>query len=218
MNSRLNQTALVAFLGFSFFTANASAQESNVSFGIDYSLSTVENNAAIWAQTAVNAVGGAATVTQDTRVSTGRIFLGYRITEKIGIEAGYFRNARINSNLTGITGGALPYTGTIGVDVDGFDLAATLFPFAEKKEDGGFFVKGGMHSSEVNSFTSYAGAGVVDQTFTTRTSGTGALFGAGYLQNYEKFFYRAGFFRYSSIGGNSNIWANLYSIGIGARF
>ena len=166
----------------------------------------------------VRDLGGSATVTQETSESGGRIFLGYRIDEKLAIEGGVFKIQDFNVSATGRSGAGLSYTvaGTVGTQ--GADLSAVYFPFATKASQDGFFLRGGAHSASVR-INNTIRIGSQTASEAEKQEGWGYLFGAGYDWKISNdVFLRASATRLLKIAGESDNKATNYSIGIGMAF
>lgn len=197
----------------------AEAQEAKRIYGgIEYGAAKIKNEAQDVANDFVSLFGGSATVTQDTSIGVGRVFLGYRIDERFSVEAGLFQSGDANLSVRGTTGLGAAYSVNGSVDYQGVDVSALWFPMATKMGESGIFLKLGIHSAKVSSSGSITGTGGT-ASFSDSSSGVGSLFGLGYDWNFAgDAFVRLGVSRYLRVGGDSGNDATVYSIGIGTAF
>ena len=107
------------------FPILVSAQESQFSskpyVGIDVGYSRVKDQSSEIGLALVRAVGGSASVSQDSNAYIGRLFGGYKVTENIDVELGYMTTNNITASFTGVSSGSVAYSGSVDVKVSGFD-------------------------------------------------------------------------------------------------
>lgn len=127
--------------------------------------------------------GGSASVTENTSVTYGRIFAGYKTTENIDLEVGYTKANDVSitvSGISGITEGSKTYTGNVIAKYSAYDYSVLLRPSISSGWNGAFFRVGGHNSNfdKVESLTFPA------TSFTTSTTdsahNSGLMFGVGY--------------------------------------
>jgi hypothetical protein len=160
----------------------------------------------------VSAVGGAATATQDSTVSTFKILAGYRYTENLDLEAAYFQSGTASLNFNGVSRGAVAYTGSSSLKFSGFEYAANVRPSVASGWNDLYFRVGG-HSSKLDTNVSI-NANAVSASSNTSYSGTGTLYGVGYDQKInETTKVRYSAVKYSKVGGESDSGGTVYSIG-----
>jgi hypothetical protein len=186
--------------------------------GVEFGAARLDNQTGEIARTFVSELGGSAIARQDANIGVTRLFLGYRFDKTFAVEGGYFLTNEADYSVTGVTGGADPYTATAKVDYEGFDLAGLWFPLAESFDESGFFLKAGLHHSEANASVRITGVGG-SATLSLDESGTGTLFGVGYDWRFSKdAFLRGGVTRYLKVAGDSENNATVYSVSIGMNF
>lgn len=186
--------------------------------GLEYGSTELDDNTGPTANQFVSLLGGAVTVTQDSSVGIGRIFLGYRFTEQVALEGGYFKSNKASIRVAGVAGGGGAYTARGDVEFDGFDISGVWFPMANKMGDAGLFLKAGVHHSNTEASFSITGAGGTVSA-SGDESGTGTLFGIGYDWKFtDQAFARIAATRYLNVGGESDNKGTVYSIAIGTNF
>jgi hypothetical protein len=200
--------AVLAALSFTTSSSALAAGASKLYAGIDGGYAWADIGAPATAQYLANLSGSTVTYTYDKADLFGRFFMGYDLSNEFALEAGYFFTADLNATYR-ISGASA----TEAYSARGFDFAAVYKP-----GDQGFFVKAGMHSSEITSNatitiggTTYSGTGT--------KSGSGFLIGAGYegkLGNDSA--WRVGYTFMDSVGGLSSADAGLVSVSLLKRF
>jgi hypothetical protein len=210
---------LLIGIALTLTTSLVSADQGNKLYGgLEYGSSRVKGQAQELANDLVGILGGSVTVTQDLSAYTGRLFLGYRVDEKLSIEGGFFRTGNFDVGATGRTSTGVSYTINGAVDAQGVDLSAVYFPMASKQNQEGIFLKGGIHSSSRSTSTTLVATGVRETT-SSKDSGIGYLFGIGYDWKFSKdAFLRASITRLLRLGGESESDATFYGVGIGTAF
>ncbi len=96
--------------------------------GVDLGYTKVKDEAQSIANSLVSAVGGAATVSQDTSAYAGRIFAGYKVTENIDFEIAYLRTNNIGVSFSGVASNGAAYVGSSNITIGGFDYSALIRP------------------------------------------------------------------------------------------
>jgi hypothetical protein len=214
----MKKTLLAIAISAATIGTSAYAADKRVYGAVEYGAASIDENAAAVATVYVTALGGSATVTQDTGVGVGRLFLGYRLTPQTAVEVGYFQSQSFGYRVAGVTSGSAAYTSNLSVDYSGFDAAFVWAPMSTNFGDGGFYVKAGAHSSTVESSWTITGAGGT-LGLSAEESGTGMLFGAGYDWKFgSDAFVRFSGTRYTSLAGDSDNKATVWAIALGTSF
>jgi hypothetical protein len=162
-------------------------------------------------QLIANASGRTTTVTWDKGTYAGRFFLNFPVTKDFGVEAGYFMTGSLDTTYTNSAGSAKEsYTAS------GFDAALVIKP----ETFNGFFLKAGMHHSEVEGEASLT-IGGTRYALTESYSGSGWLIGGGYewqVGNDKDLLARVSYTFYNKLGGMSDADASVFAFGIMKRF
>lgn len=212
---------LTAALVFGCLATNAMAQQneapSKFYAGAELGSSALKDRSGELATTLVAQVGGAASATQDSSVGIGRIFGGLNVNENIGLELGYNQTSSFGFRFTGVSGGAVAYAGSASAKVSGLDYSVLLRPSVSTGLNGLFFKVGG-HSLEEKVDVA-VNAGSVSVASSKTYSGSGMLYGIGYdarLSNTLDM--RIAYTYADKIAGSSGDGANIFSIGLVAKF
>jgi len=182
--------------------------------GINLGYTYIDGNAQEIANSAVAALGGSATVTQDTSTGGGRVFAGYNVNQNVAVEVGFLKTADLTTKITGRTGGGLAYTGQADVSIESFDYAILIKPFA----DGGLYGKVGGHTddSTVEGKYSIAGLSAAEKI---SYSGTGLMVGVGYQESLsDTIDYRIDYTYYDRVSGVKDANASAVTLGLVATF
>lgn len=213
---KISYIALAATALFS--SATAIAEDGKYYFGAEVGSVKIENRAQAIANDAVAIAGGTASVTQTVRNGAGRIFGGYKFNENVDLELGYLQSQSFNTSIAGLTGGNVAYAAGGGVKVSGFDYSVLLRP----SKDSGFnelFLKVGGHNFTSKANFSMSAGGNAITIPSTKTSGSGMLFGVGYDLSLDKnLSVRFGLTQYNKISGMSDADATFFSIGVKGTF
>lgn len=191
------------------------ADNKKIYFGGSYGLAKIKDETRDVASALVSGLGGSVTVTQDSSIGNGRVFIGYRFTENTDFEVGYFQTNSAEMTASGRTGGAVSYSANLGVEANGYDVSA-LFRPSKASGANNFYVRLGVQSSDLKFSGSVTAGGTTVNLGSTTSSGSGLLFGFGYDIEFDSFFLRAEASRYDKIGGESA--ATFYGLGAGLRF
>lgn len=196
------------------------AEEGKRAYGvIEYGITRIENAEAELGSLFRNGLGGSAAVTQDTSAGIGRLLFGLRISPQTAFEYGYFSSQKFGARVAGTSGAGNAYTSTLDIKATGFDVAFVWSPMAVNYGDNGLYLKAGAHSSKVETDWTISGAGGTVPLLSTKESGMGTLFGAGYdWRLADNAFIKTGVNRYLKLGGDSDFDATVYSIGVGINF
>jgi hypothetical protein len=196
------------------------AQEGKRTYGvIEYGVTRIENQAAEFGSFFLNAVGGSVAVTQDTSAGIGRLLFGLRISPQTAFEFGYFSSQKFGARVAGTSGAGNAYTSTLDIKTTGFDVAFVWSPMAVNYGDSGLYLKAGAHSSKVEFDWTISGAGGTAPLLSSKDSGVGTVFGAGYdWRLADNAFIKTGVNRYLKLGGDSDLDATVYSVGVGINF
>ncbi len=199
-------------------SSNALAEDAKTSgayAGAELGYSRVKNDAQEVANGLVSELGGSVIVTQDSGVAVGRLFAGYNINENIAVELGYLHTADINLNAAGVAGNSVAYTGAADTSIKGVDYAVLIRPSASTGLNG-VFAKVGGHSLKASTDMSLTGTSTV--SFNDSVKGSGFLLGLGYQapisSNIDA---RATYTYYDNVAGEDG-HANVFSLGILAKF
>jgi hypothetical protein len=203
------KSVLIALAVLATFSAHA--DQSKTYFGGEFGVSKVDDATGNLTSSLVSAVGGAATATQDSTVSTFKLVGGYRYTENVDLELAYFQSSTINLNFNGVARNSVAYTGNANMKFSGFEYAANLRPSVASGWNDLYFRVGG-HSSKVDYGLTVTGNSTISTS--QSYSGTGTLYGLGYDQRIDgttKVRYSA--IKYTKVGGE-DVGGTVYSIGI----
>lgn len=161
----------------------------------------------------ISAFGGTATASQETSKFAGRIFAGYKITENIDVELGYMQTSHFRANVSGVDSGSVAYTGSASIKVSGFDYAVLIRPSLNSGYNNLYFRIGGTNWDAKTSAT------LNGSTSTDTTNGGGTQYGVGYDGDITPDLKgRVAFTRYEKISGDSENYANVFSVGIFKNF
>jgi len=157
----------------SVFASNAQAEGGY--FGIEGGLAFADIRADDTAQVLVNTFGGSVAYEYDAATLSGRISGGYGFNEMVGLEVGYFFTGDFDATYNGLSGGGVVYSAVETYSATGLDLSVLLHPMS-----GGFFLRLGMHNSEVEGVGTFNVPGLGSASAAATVSGTGLLVGLGY--------------------------------------
>jgi hypothetical protein len=204
---------IVLGVAVSVAAVSASAQQSSLALGVEGGWASIdqETRARSNGQLIANASGRTTTVTWDKGTYAGRFFLNFPVTKDFGVEAGYFMTGSLDTTYTNSAGSAKEsYTAS------GFDAALVIKP----ETFNGFFLKAGMHHSEVEGEASVT-IGGTRYALTESYSGSGWLVGGGYewqVGNDKDLLARVSYTFYNKLGGMSDADASVFAFGIMMRF
>jgi opacity protein-like surface antigen len=157
------------------------------------------------------------TVTQDLAIFDGIIFGGYKVTENISLEVGYAQSSSATTTASGRTGGSVAYTGSGEVSYSGFDFSVLLRPSMSTGFNNLFLRAGGTSLTQETSLS--VSAGGTSASATDSTSGMGYILGVGYDFPINKTLdVRVAYNYLGNIAGESNNYANRFSIGLLGKF
>ncbi len=198
-------TSLLAF--------SASAQQFSPALGVEGGWASIDqaSRARSNAQLIANATSRTTTYTYDKGTYAGRFFLAFPVAKDFEIEAGYFMTGSLDTRYTNSAGSA-----TESYEASGFDLAVVIKPAALN----GFYLKAGMHRSEVEG-SARVTIGGTTVSITESESGSGWVFGGGYewqVGSAKDLFARVSYTFYNKLGGMSDGDAGVFALGIMKRF
>jgi opacity protein-like surface antigen len=154
-----------------------------------------------------------ATVSTDDSTSAVRAFGGSVINPKTSFELGYFKTGEASITVRGTYLG-YSFKEKETYSASGLDASALFKPFLN-----GFYLKGGIHSSKVESSYRLNFDGYSSDSFSDSDSGIGFLYGAGYEAAVaEGVNLRASFVRYQKLGGESDFDMDLITLGLSKSF
>jgi hypothetical protein len=211
----MKKIIVVALAGIAAFSVQA--EQSKMYWGGEVGISHLDDQTGAISTGLVNAVGGSASASQDRNVTTFKVVGGYRYTENLDLEVGYFQSATAHMNFNGVSSGAVAYTGNANLNFSGVEYAATLRPSVSSGWNELYFRIGG-HTSRLEtdiSINANAVTGSANKTY----SGSGTLYGLGYDQKFNettKIRYSA--VKYSRVGGESDSGGSVFSIGVVKNF
>lgn len=202
----------------SIAVVNAQTFQAGPYAGLEFGAEKVQNQTQSTANALVSAVGGSASVTQDTTMYDGRIFGGYKVIENVDLELGYTQTSTINMNYTGRSGGGVAYSGNANLNVNGVDYSVLLRPSISSGFNGLFFRVGGTYLSS-NQNASLAASNGASASSSLNKSGSGYIVGLGYDYPITKDFdFRASYNYLGNVAGISNNYANRLAIAILGKF
>jgi opacity protein-like surface antigen len=204
MRTKLLASAVLAAM----FVEPVQAQQSY--FGLDLGVASVDRDKELKRDLAdlQDAFDGAAVSGKlDQSSSVFRIHVGHFVTDNLALEAGYFKTGSYDGTYRVLSGPAVGTRISTSVEVTGFDISANYFV-------GGFYVKGGLHSSKIDFEARALGVTISDDE-----SGTGFLLGAGYQGLFtDQFGYRLSYTYMDSIAGESDVNSNSFAAGLIYKF
>lgn len=213
---KIRHIALAATVLFS--SAVVIADDNKFYFGAEAGSVKIDNRAQAVANDLVTVLGGSASVTQTVRNGAGRIFGGYKFNENVDLELGYVQTQSFNISMRGTTSGNVAYAASGGVKVSGFDYSVLLRPSKDSGFNELFFKVGGHNFTSKANFSMSAGGNTVTVP-SSKTSGTGMLFGVGYDLSLDKnLSVRFGVTQYNKVSGMSDSDATFVSIGVKGTF
>lgn len=168
---------LIAFAA-AMTVSGAALAQTGFYLGAEAGAASIKDEAQELANGLVNEVGGSAAVTQDTGIGFARFFGGYQINKYVAAELGYLRSGEAVANFSGVSGGAVAYSGNAKLTLRGFDISAVFKPFEQRGLERLFF-RAGLTSYETKLVVS-ATAGGASAAGTDTDSGTGTILGVGY--------------------------------------
>ena len=193
------------------------AEQSKMYWGGEVGISHLDDQTGTISTGLVNAVGGSASTSQDKNVTTFKVVGGYRYTENLDLEVGYFQSATARMNFNGVSSGAVAYTGNANLNFSGVEYAANVRPSVSSGWNELYFRIGG-HTSRLETDISI-NANAVTASANKTYSGSGTLYGLGYDQKFNettKIRYSA--VKYSRVGGESDSGGSVFSIGVVKNF
>ena len=178
-----------------------SAFAEGVNFGVEGGFVQADLGAEDLAQSLANSTGRTIRYTEEQATSFVRLYAAFEVSEKVDLEVGYFNSSSLDASFS-----ALGTTATIdvGVEVSGFDYGVKYKPTDN------FYLKVGLHRSEIEATVSGAISGYTVASATINQTGTGTYFGAGFMPT-DKL--SLGFTHLSNLGGDSDLSANLFYAG-----
>ena len=211
----MKKIIVVALAGIAAFSVQA--EQSKMYWGGEVGISHLDDQTGAISTGLVNAVGGSASASQDRNVTTFKVVGGYRYTENLDLEVGYFQSATARMNFNGVSSGAVAYTGNANLNFSGVEYAANVRPSVSSGWNELYFRIGG-HTSRLETDISI-NANAVTASANKTYSGSGTLYGLGYDQKFNettKIRYSA--VKYSRVGGESDSGGSVFSIGVVKNF
>jgi len=211
----MNIIKITAILATALATSTTYAQTSNGPFygGLEFGASQIEDNSGALASSMRSSLGGTASASQDTSLSSYRFFGGYKLNENVNFELGYAQSGDLRSTFSGKSGGNIAYTGSANLKYSGFDYSVALRPSTSTGYNNAFLKLGVTNYKVDVSATATAGISTASQS--RSESGSGLLFGAGYDLNVANSFdIRFAVNRLTNVAGSSNNNVTSYSIGL----
>ena len=183
--------------------------------GVEAGMGLVKDTTKEAAGAFVRGLGGAANVTQDSSVYTGRLFGGYQINENFSAELGYNQSTKITTNISGVSGGAVAYTGTVNIAYSGFDYSVLVRPSVSTGANGAFFRLGGHSLTQTADLSVTA---VSTASVSLNRSGTGTLWGVGYdLPTNQTSTVRIAYTSFDKIAGGNDS-QGIFGVGFIVKF
>jgi hypothetical protein len=211
----MKKIIVVVLAGIAAFSVQA--EQSKMYWGGEVGISHLDDQTGTVSTGLVNAVGGSASTSQDKNVTTFKVVGGYRYTENLDLEVGYFQSATARMNFNGVSSGAVAYTGNANLNFSGVEYAANVRPSVSSGWNELYFRIGG-HTSRLETDISI-NANAVTASANKTYSGSGTLYGLGYDQKFNettKIRYSA--VKYSRVGGESDSGGSVFSIGVVKNF
>jgi outer membrane protein W len=218
--NRMKKIITAVSLVAASLSAQAQAQSQGFYIGGGGNFSTVNDSPEQANANFVSILGGTASTTMDTSVTSLRLVGGYKVNENFAIEVGYLNSSKFNSSSSGKTGsrfGSQAWTATLDTSFSGVDVAAIIRPSIASGYNA-FFATIGMHSYKSKTGIAVT---VTGQTLSsvTKNSGSGTMFGAGYDLNLDKDLdLRLTYIRTNKIAGESENYSNSVGASIIKHF
>jgi opacity protein-like surface antigen len=159
-------------------------------------------------------------IQHDTTSSAYRLYVGKQINKTFAVEGGYFSTGNFTSSATEaipLSGNDASVTAKLTGSAQGFEIVGKANPF-----ENGFFVKAGLHRSKVKEkFTVSAtdDGKTASASISASESGIGYLAGLGYEHDFTKELAgNVSYTRYFKLGGESDIKADLITVGVKYKF
>jgi len=216
MKKKLLVAAIFAAVGTSAI-AQSSTFKPGFYAGVELGYAKVEDQTQETANALVSSLGGSARVTQDSSVSDGRVFGGYKIIENIDFELGYAQSSTVSMTIAGVSRSNVSYTGSADISYSGADYSVLLRPSISTGLNNLYVRVGGTYLTQKQdvtvSTTGYSASSALN------TSGTGYILGVGYdIPVSKSVDIRAAYNYLGNIAGISNNYSNRFSIGILGKF
>ena len=207
----MNKKLIAAAAAAAAFASGAVYAQSGFYAGAELGAATLKDESTDIAKSLVAAVGGSASVTQDRGLGFARLFGGYNFNKYVAAELGYVQSGYATANFSGVSGGAVPYSGNIKISISGFDIAAIIRPAADSAAKG-LFLRLGV-SSYTNKADATVTAGGVTGISSASKSGTGTNLGIGYDLPVGPGEVRFSYTNMSSVAGISGADTDAFSVG-----
>lgn len=209
----ITQVAFAAVISTAAVGIHAEGFKPGIYAGVEAGYAPVKNNAQAFANSLVATNGGSAATTQNSNVGIGRLFAGYKITENLDAELGYFSAGDVNYTFSGVSSGNTAYSGVAKVETSGWDYSLLVRPSLSSGWNNAFIVLGGHRSKENVTVT---GTNITGGKI--NTSGTGYLYGLGYDASVgQSMDVRFKITRLQKIAGTDDA-ATAFSVGIVGKF
>jgi len=194
------------FLGI-FMVMNVHARDTDGYFGVEGGFAFADIRADETASVFVNTFGGSVNYEYDVADLAGRLSIGYGMNDMFDLELGYFLTADFNATYNGVAGNGVVYSATETYSASGIDVSALIRP-----NSGDFFIRVGMHNSEVEGQGNFVIPGVGSANVSATQSGSGLLVGLGYDWGLDdRSFARVSYSFYDKLGGADNSELGLLS-------
>jgi len=188
--------------------------------GLEAGYTKVSDSTGTVATGLVSALGGSATVTQNSYMGDLRIFGGYKLTENIDFELGYLQSSDVTMKFSGTTGSTYSntaYSGSFVSKLSGYDYGILLRPSIASGFNDVFFKIGGHRIDQ-----KITGSVTVSSTtvaYSDTNKGNGTLYGLGYDSKIASDLHiRTSLTRYAKIAGDSDTYGTIFSVGLTKAF
>ena len=207
--------SLVFLTAFSTLSIGHAGAKDNLGYvGLEMGYAYADIRADQTASVFVNTFGGTVVYEYDEADLAGRISGGYRVTDMLDLEVGYFFTADFDAIYNGVAGNGVVYNATETYSATGLDFSGLFRP-----TEGDFFIRLGVHNSEVEGVGNFTVPGVGSVNVSATESGTGLLLGMGYDWTTDgDSFARVSYSYYDKLGGVDNSEMGLLSISYNFAF
>lgn len=175
---KLQKTAAAVLFALAASASFAQTSVGQTYFGFEFGSSKVDDATGTLTTSLVAGLGGSASATQDSSMSTFKALLGYKHSENVDLEVAYLKSSDINLTFAGSTRNSSSYAGTATQSLSGLEFSANLRPDVSTGWNNAF-VKLGAHNFTAD-YSLKVTSGSASIATSGSDSGTGTLYGFGY--------------------------------------
>ncbi len=181
-------------------------------FGVDVGGTALEDQTSDLSSGLVRAVGGTASASQSKSLTNLKVFGGYKFSENVDLELGYFSTSTLNMTFSGRSSNNTAYSGSLNGSASGFEYSVNLRPSTTSGWNDLYFKLGATTSTLKTSLSVTGNSSIASSQ---NYSGTGAVYGLGYDKKIgTETKIRFGLTRYNQVGSSDLAFkGNVLSIG-----